>query len=393
MLVDDLGNPLNADFSVEAEGGGLSLVLESAGGKKRGGGVRNAHYKDALELLLRRLGDRRAVVRTALVDSLNTQGLPEEDRLLVDGPLRLAPGLDFGELRRRLTSAQGRIGQREGVRKAGNNSKRIRLRLEVPGYGSQDVARLLRELEGVRQDVVWPTGRVAFAAKAEDELRVRIGEELPGGGRIVAVPAGAVVVETSRGNEEIALDEVQAGLDRFAEDGRVSVGSLVDVLVAVAAGAEVDGGQAVVLPPRRTDRQFAEFDGRAFAKYRKEQGALRKLLVGGAEQAECALCGRPFPVEFLIAAHIKPRKVAPPPERQDLENIAMLACSFGCDRLFELGHVTVDERGVVLTASTGGLLDLHLRLLEGKRSGAFTDRSAKYFRWHRENVFRGTGEV
>jgi hypothetical protein len=391
MLVDDLGSPLNAVFSVEAEGGGLSLVLESAGGKKRGGGVRNADYKDALELLLRRLGDRRAVVRTALVDSLNTQDLPEEDRLLVHGPLRLTSGLDFAGLRRRLTSAQGRIGQREGAPKAGNNSKRIRLRLEVPGYGPQDVTRLQRELEGVRHDVVWPTGRVEFAAKAEDELRVRIGEELPGGGRIVAVPAGAVVVETSQGNEEIALDEVQAGLDRFAEDGRASVGSLVDVLVAVAAGAEVDGGQAVVLPPKRTDRQFAEFDGRAFAKYRKEQGALRKLLVSGAGQAECALCGRPFPVEFLIAAHIKARKVAPPLERQDLENIAMLACSFGCDRLFELGYVTVDDRGVVLTASTGGPLDLHLRLLEGKRSGAFTDRSAKYFRWHRKNVFRGTG--
>ncbi|MEU4763144.1 hypothetical protein AB0H12_07800 [Actinosynnema sp. NPDC023794] len=391
MLVDDSGRPLNADFSIEAEGGGLSLVLESAGGKKRGGGVRNADYKDALELLLRRLGDRRAVVRTALVDSLTTQGLPEEDRLLAHEPLRLAPGLDFAGLRVRLTSAQGRIGQREGALKAGNNSKRIRLRLDVPGYGPQDVARLRRELEGLRQDVVWPTGRVEFAAKAEDELRVRIGEELPGGGRIVAVPAGAVVVETSRGYEEVALDEVQEGLDRFAEDGRTSVGSLVDALVAVAAGAEVDGGQAVVRPPRRTDRQFAGFDGRAFAKYRKEQGALRKLLVDGAGQAECALCGRPFPVEFLIAAHIKARKVAPPPERQDLENIAMLACSFGCDRLFELGYVTVDDRGVVLTTSTGGPLDPHLRLLEGKRSSAFTDRSAKYFRWHRENVFRGTG--
>ncbi|TQM83746.1 hypothetical protein FHX81_6173 [Saccharothrix saharensis] len=391
MLVDDWGRPLNADFSIEAEGGGLSLVLESAGGKKRGGGVRNADYNDALELLLRRLGDRRAVVRTALVDSRATQRLAEADRLLVHEPLRLTSSLDFGRLRMRLTSAQGRIGQREGAPKAGNNSKRIRLRLEVPGYGPPDGARLQRELEGVRQDVVWPTGRAEFAARAEDELRVRIGEELPGGGRIVAVPGGAVVVETSRGFEEIPLDEVQAGLDRFAENGKAPVSGLVDALVAVAVGAEVDGGQAVVSPPKRTNRQFAGFDGRAFAKYRKEQGALRKLLVRGAGQAECALCGRPFPVEFLIAAHIKARKVASSPERQDLENIAMLACSFGCDRLFELGYVAVDERGVVLTTSTGGPLDLHLRLLEGRRSGAFTDRSAKYFRWHRENVFRGTG--
>ncbi|WP_367137038.1 hypothetical protein [Saccharothrix sp. HUAS TT1] len=388
MLVDDSGSPLNASFSVEAEGGAFALVLESAGGKKRGGGVRNADYKDALELLLRRLGDRRAVVRTALVDSLNTRKLPEEDRLLVRG-LRLYPSLDFAEVRKQLTSPQGRIGQREGAPKAGNNSKRIRLLLEVPGYRPQDAGRLRRELEGVRQDIVWPTGRAEFAAKAADELRLRIGEELPGGGRIVAVPAGAVVVESPGGRASIALDEVQAGLDRFAEGEPAPVGSLVDELVAVAAGAEVEGGQTVLVPPKRTDRQFAEFDGRAFAKYRKEQGALRKLLVNGADQAECALCGRSFPVEFLIAAHVKARKVAPPEERQDLENIAMLACSFGCDRLFELGYVTLDEEGVVRTAPTGGPLDPHLRLLEGTRSSAFTEWSAKYFCWHRENVFRG----
>jgi hypothetical protein len=389
MIVDDFGSSLNADFSVTAEGDGLALALESSGGKLADGSVRNADYRNALELLLRRLGDRRAVVRMAMVDSLATKNLPEEDRLLVHGPLRLKPGLDFADLRKQLTSAQGRIGQSEDAPKAGNNSKRIRLRLEVPGYGPQDAERLYGELKGGRQDIVWPTGRVEFAPRAADELRLRIGDDLPDGGRIVGVRAGAVVVETPGGREEIALDKVQAGLDRFTEDGRISVESLVDVLVAMAAGAEVHGGQAVVEPPKRTARQFAEFDGQSTAKYRKEQGALRKLLVNGSAEAECALCGRPFPVEFLVAAHIKTRKVASPEERQDLENIAMLACSFGCDRLFELGHITVDDLGVVLTVSTGGPLDLHLRLLEGYRSGAFTARSEKYFRWHRENVFRG----
>ncbi|MBB5804951.1 sorbitol-specific phosphotransferase system component IIA [Saccharothrix ecbatanensis] len=36
----------------------------------------------------------------------------------------------------------------------------------------------------------------------------------------------------------------------------------------------------------------------------------------------------------------------------------MLACSFGCDRLLELGHVSVDDDGAVLAAATGGTLDL-----------------------------------
>ncbi|MFD0203486.1 MULTISPECIES: HNH endonuclease [Saccharothrix] len=106
-------------------------------------------------------------------------------------------------------------------------------------------------------------------------------------------------------------------------------------------------------------------------------------------EAPCALCGRVFPVGLLVAAHIKRRAVCDDDERNDLRNVAMLACSFGCDRLFELGHITVDDDGAVLVASTGGSLDPHLEHLKGRVTDAFHERSAGYFRWHRRTVFRG----
>lgn len=66
--------------------------------------------------------------------------------MLVQGPLELASVTDLEQLRREITTAQGRIGQASGARKEGNNRKRLRLRLKVPGYGATDVAQLAIDL-------------------------------------------------------------------------------------------------------------------------------------------------------------------------------------------------------------------------------------------------------
>ncbi|QFZ22443.1 HNH endonuclease [Saccharothrix syringae] len=132
--------------------------------------------------------------------------------------------------------------------------------------------------------------------------------------------------------------------------------------------------------------RFAVFDGTASATYRREQAWLRRLLVGDVAEARCALCGRLLPVDLLVAAHVKPRARCDPAERGDLRNVAMLACSLGCDRLYELGYLAVDERGAVLVSAD----DLpELRALAGRVVGAHHERSAGYFAWHREHVFRG----
>lgn len=144
---DDSGRPLNAEFGVEVNDGLLEVVLESAGGKVPGSSAsRNHEYVPALRLLLTRLRDRDAVLSSALVASSRVSALPAEQRMLVREPRNLRDVRDVEVLRREITSAQGRIGQAQGARKEGNNRKRIRLRVEVPGYGLADAGRLADDL-------------------------------------------------------------------------------------------------------------------------------------------------------------------------------------------------------------------------------------------------------
>ncbi|QQQ74881.1 hypothetical protein IOD16_27650 [Saccharothrix sp. 6-C] len=536
-VVDDAGDELNAEFSVQPDGEHLAVLLESAGGRMAGGGVRNADYRPGLEVLLGRLAAVDAVLLDALVDSRQVRDLAEDERRLIAEPVWLGRGVDVSALRRRLTSGQGRIGQRPGAPKAGNNSKRLRLRVDVPGYRAGDDRRLahdiawprprlderfrapdlfaaLEDLAPHRQDgevapagplaltwaigqlaaghdrlfrwaafqpevtallrdfgqaaaaqgpfwqlrsaaAVWETHglaeeptaadgsalagfteqaaelladpvvraqaaevlRVTYLAGADhralwrrvglpvagppqalDVLRGLIGAELTTASgqtvEVVAVGTSTASATGADGQVEIAVDEVQAALDRLAEGGAVPVGpdEAVAAVVATVPDVDVRAGQVVPRGGRSgrdgRDKHFAELDGRVVAKYRKEQGELRKVLVGDAAEAPCALCGRVFPVGLLVAAHIKRRSVCDDHERNDLRNVAMLACSFGCDRLFEVGYVSVGEDGAVLVASAGGL-DPHLDHLRGRVAEVFHERSAGYFRWHRRNVFRG----
>jgi hypothetical protein len=148
-MTGDDGRVLNAEFAVELDGRTLAVVLESAGGNSGTGPARNSDYIPALELLLARLRSRSAVLIDALVDSRRTAHLPESDRRVLDGPLPLTTVDDLGALRLRLTSGQGRIGQAPGAPKAGNNRKRLRLQLQVPGYGPDDAPQLSCDLAGL----------------------------------------------------------------------------------------------------------------------------------------------------------------------------------------------------------------------------------------------------
>ncbi|WP_231639954.1 protein NO VEIN domain-containing protein [Micromonospora sp. NRRL B-16802] len=137
-MTDDTGRVLNAEFAVEPDGQRLSVILESAGGVTAVGLARNSDYTPALELILGRLRTWGALLVDALVDSQRTEQLPESERRVLDRSVRLSDVEDL--------SRQGRIGQAPGAQKAGNNRKRLRLRVEVPGYGVTDAARLAADL-------------------------------------------------------------------------------------------------------------------------------------------------------------------------------------------------------------------------------------------------------
>lgn len=145
-MIDDRGQVLDAEYSVEPDGDQLAVIFESMSGRASGRPPRNTDYRAALELVLRRLQQRRAVIEAAIVDSRRTRLLPESSRSLLSEPVRLVDVSDPDALRRQLTNAQTTIGQAPDARLAGNSTKRIRLRLAVPGYGPSDAERLAADL-------------------------------------------------------------------------------------------------------------------------------------------------------------------------------------------------------------------------------------------------------
>lgn len=402
---DDNGDELNAEFSVVADGERLSLVMESAGGRGAGPQPRNNQYNSALELLLARLRDRQAVVVSGVVASTRAARLPEEERSIVPVPINLADERDIEQVRKQITRASGRVGLKDGTAKEGNNQKRIELRLEVPGYGPDDAERL-------EADLATPASAGALP-RAEELLRGLTGETIstPTGkeNRILKVGDGAVLVGTDRSPEgqPVPLDDIQHGLDVLASRGTLQVSveefghgsTFVEAVLANLPHVSKDPSSATLTldssgaEPDATDVHYGELDVQAQVKVRTEQGRLRRLLANGRESAPCALCGDEFPVQFLVAAHVKKRAACTDAERRKLRDIAMLACSFGCDVLYEAGWVTVDETGCIRTVELDGLpagsLTLRMHQLAGRRCGAHREASEPYFAWHRTTTFLG----
>lgn len=129
-------------------------------------------------------------------------------------------------------------------------------------------------------------------------------------------------------------------------------------------------------------------DYSATRKSRAEMGIFRKHLFGSDSTSRCDLCGQPFPVGFLVAAHIKKRASCSDVERRDL-SVVMKACVFGCDALYERGLVFVDESGVVQhTAawpSTPKEFVARINALAGLSCSAYGQDTQGYFAWHRQH--------
>jgi len=144
-LIDDSGRELDADYHIEADTSHLALIMES-----RNAGVkpRNRDYNPALTSLLRRLGALNATLFDGLVDSGETRrlGLAEADRRFIQAPVRITLEPDLDALRRRLGTEQSKVAQSPGATRSGNATRRIRLRIDVPGLGPGDADRLEQTL-------------------------------------------------------------------------------------------------------------------------------------------------------------------------------------------------------------------------------------------------------
>lgn len=159
----------------------------------------------------------------------------------------------------------------------------------------------------------------------------------------------------------------------------------------VASLLDVDD-RALLRPLSQTDvgalvRSFDEVDAATSSYRRLEQPYLRNLVIPGASE-HCALCSRDIEAELLVAAHIKRRSTCTFEEKIDFTSIAMAACRFGCDELFERGYIWVDSDGTIKPAT--GLTDPTAiqyweKHLQGRQVWNWSARSAshKYFEAHR----------
>lgn len=164
QLVDDGGRVLEAEYAVVPDNPYLALVMDSRSGGSGSRQPRNPDYNPALTVLLERLARLDATLVDALVDSQRTRelGLPEADRRLIAESIRLATVSDMEALRRSMGTMQAKIGQAPDAAKGGNATKRIRLRLEVPGYRSDEASRLESTLAARVAEAAVPTFLLAW---------------------------------------------------------------------------------------------------------------------------------------------------------------------------------------------------------------------------------------
>jgi hypothetical protein len=225
----------------------------------------------------------------------------------------------------------------------------------------------------------------------------------------VTPPNVLVATKPSPDGQPVPIQQVQHALDILRAEGSVVVdpehlghrSSFIGGVLLTLPGVRAHGS-----PPRISftglgdeERSNAAdnlltFEGSLThvrqVEQRGEQAMLRRQLFGAQDHGTCALCGETYPVRFLYAAHIKRRSVCGDDEKRDLASIAMPACTFGCDALFEAGFLAVGADGLVMTSARGvnGALWERLKRFQGGRCLAFKASTQGYFEWHRENVFR-----
>ncbi len=164
---------------------------------------------------------------------------------------------------------------------------------------------------------------------------------------------------------------------------------------SAAALAELWGGSQ---QGQKEDRELARalarrasLDVRRTVLMRKEQALVRSRILGGAVVAACGICGKDYPIELLVAAHIKPRAKCSSSERRDIPGNVVLMCRFGCDELFERRIIWIEEEDIRRSKLRfTDTVESYLDKIVGGPCPSWQQNRAKYFRWHASQA-RGKG--
>ncbi len=121
------------------------------------------------------------------------------------------------------------------------------------------------------------------------------------------------------------------------------------------------------------------------SKARKEQAFLRRYLFKNKKESTCAICNKEYPVEFLVAAHIKKRSHCTHEERLDYKNIVIPMCKFGCDELFEKGYLAVLNGKVKpLKRIKNSIIESYINEIVANECSHCREENEVYFNWHTE---------
>tara|TARA_Y100000590_G_scaffold247240_1_gene277798 strand:+ start:415 stop:1389 length:975 start_codon:yes stop_codon:yes gene_type:complete len=117
------------------------------------------------------------------------------------------------------------------------------------------------------------------------------------------------------------------------------------------------------------------------SKRRIEQQLLREFHIGKKETT-CSLCHKTLPNELIVAGHIWARHNIKDEETRKDPDIVMPVCKLGCDELFELGFIHVDEYGYITVNKSIDSLPLaqFTRQYDGKRCLHHNDKTNRFFR-------------
>lgn len=166
---------------------------------------------------------------------------------------------------------------------------------------------------------------------------------------------------------------------RLSED---EANALLDAVGATVPAGALEEPGLLGMPDSVLDLDTT--DATSVSRVRREQAHLRRHLLAGRSEAPCALCSRVLPQHLLVAAHIVPRRHLDDAERLDFRGSAMLACSLGCDALFEWGHVVVDPSGMVRAGRPSGPATAEaVAVLEARTCTAHNEHTALRFAQHR----------
>jgi hypothetical protein len=254
--------------------------------------------------------------------------------------------------------------------------------LEADGSRTGDVFRSIYRQGESLDDVQSRRGTETLATNEVDYyLPALLDGRIPVAPGIRRSVAGRLRVWLKKPLSEALRADLEAQLEAMATLAGSESSSELTKVEGEEESGEPTGGRRPFEVPEDTDRLI-------LVRARREQARLRDHLLQGRDEAPCDLCGCRLPKELLVAAHIAPRSELDHSERTQFDRIAMVACQLGCDRLFELGYLSVDEDGVICSRASEGELVPILARLAGRECAAHNADTAAAFATHRANSLR-----